>query len=228
MAEDSTNRFATLLLQRTLRVLRVIPGFATAERRPRSWLQRRDLQRLNDALARTPLADRYWLFGGVLLGWAREGRLLAHDFRDADFAYDAIDDDRFAAAVPELQRAGFERLFRFRSNDGEITEHTFRRSGAKFDFFRLNRRDSHYRYHVFASEPHREERFIELIGEIPAQPLEPVEFLGRTWLKPTDHEAELEAIYGDWRTPNPKWSFLNDHAIVERQTWKYPSYRWEG
>jgi hypothetical protein len=228
MTEDSTNRFAALLLQPTLRALRVIPGFATAERAPRSWLQRRDLRRLNDVLARTPLAGRYQLFGGVLLGWAREGRPLPHDFRDADFAYDAADDDRFAAAIPELQRAGFRRLFRFRSNDGEFSEHTFLRRGAKFEFFRFTRRDNHYRYHVFASDPEDEGRFIEMIGEIPAQPLEPVEFLGRTWLKPADHEAELEAIYGDWRTPDPEWSFLDDRAIVERRPWKYPDYQWDG
>ncbi len=44
-----------------------------------------DLQLLNDTLAAHGLAQSYWLWGGVLLGWAREGAPLAHD-RDADFA----------------------------------------------------------------------------------------------------------------------------------------------
>ena len=42
-----------------------------------------DLQRLNDVLATTPIANRYWLFGGLLLGYAREGSVLGHDAVDA-------------------------------------------------------------------------------------------------------------------------------------------------
>jgi hypothetical protein len=211
-----------LSLQATLRVLRKLPGFMVAERRPRSWLQKRTLQRLNDVLAETPLAGHYWLFGGLLLGWAREGRLLLHDFRDADFAYEAADDDRFAAAVPAIIEAGFEPLFRYRNSDSEYTEHSFKRAGSQFEFFRMTRDGANWRYHMYD-----EARLVEMIGQLAAQPLEEIEFLGRTWLKPVDHEAELVALYGDWRTPKPDWYSLDDDlGIVARRAWKYPDYRW--
>jgi hypothetical protein len=31
----------------------------------------------------------------------------------------------------------------------------------------------------------------------------PMEFLGRQWRKPADHEQYLSTVYGDWRTPIP-------------------------
>ena len=32
-----------------------------------------EMRRLNDVLEATPMAGRYWVWGGLLLGWAREG-----------------------------------------------------------------------------------------------------------------------------------------------------------
>lgn len=192
----------------------------------------RNLRRLHDALEQTPFAGRYWLFCGALLGWAREGRLLAHDFRDVDLAYDAVDHDQFLAAIPAILAAGFRPAFRYRSNDGTITEHSFFRQGAKFEFFRLTRVDDQYRYHVYGSERDDEDEGegeqLELVGALPAQPREPIKFLGRTWLKSADHGLELETMYGDWRTPDPGWSFLDDRAVVERLPWRSTSYRWDG
>ena len=72
-----------------------------------------DLRRLNDVLSHTSLAARYWVWGGMLLGWARDGSLLAHDTKhlDADFGVLAEDEERFDTAVPVLERAGFRRLY---------------------------------------------------------------------------------------------------------------------
>ena len=49
------------------------------------YLFEKNLVLLNDVLQSTPLAGRLWVLGGVLIGWAREGRVLAHDSHDADF-----------------------------------------------------------------------------------------------------------------------------------------------
>src|SRR5688500_4973529 len=92
---SKTPSLAGRVLRSTLRALRSVPGFHSAEKWMRGRLLRRNLRRLHDALEQTPLAGRYWLFGGMLLGWAREGRLLRHDYRDVDFGYEAADDDRF-------------------------------------------------------------------------------------------------------------------------------------
>jgi hypothetical protein len=45
-----------------------------------------NLRVLITVLARTRLAGRTWLFGGLLLGGVREGGLMLHDTSDTDFA----------------------------------------------------------------------------------------------------------------------------------------------
>jgi hypothetical protein len=130
--------------------------------------------------------------------------------------------------VPTLVEAGYKPLFRYRGNDGQVTEHSFQRWGAKIEFFRMTHCDDNFRYHVYAVDPNDEHRHVELLAMIPAQPMEPIEFLGRRWLKPADHERELEAVYGDWRTPDPHWSFLDDRAIVERRVWEHSNTNWDG
>src|SRR5689334_979466 len=94
-----------------------------------------DLRLFNDVLAASPLADRYWVWGGLLLGWAREGRVMPHDIGDADFCYDAVDDQLLDRTEPMLVAAGFKRWYFFRNNAGELTERVFVRNGSKFEFF---------------------------------------------------------------------------------------------
>jgi hypothetical protein len=178
----------------------------------------RQLQRLNDALRGTPLDARYWVVGGLLLGWARERRPLITDLHDADFAYL----DRFLASVPALVAAGFVPRHRFTSCDGRHVEHRFRRDGTHFEFFRLTPAGTRWRYSMFAlGEP-----ATELIAEVPIQPRVPLPFLGRMWLKVADHELALRTIYGDWRTDQPGWRFTCDRAIVERRPLPCLEYEW--
>lgn len=75
-----------------------LAGHRTFERR--LGPARRDV---NDVLATTDLAERYWVWDGMLRGWAREGRLLRHD-RDADFGIMAADVPVFEAAAPTSLR----------------------------------------------------------------------------------------------------------------------------
>jgi hypothetical protein len=185
-----------------------------------------DLRRLNDAIARTEFRGRYRLLGGLLLGWAREGRVLGHDLRDADFAYDGDDHDLFLAIVPELRAAGFRPMLRYRNNAGQHTEHCFSRRGAKFEFFRLDRVGDKHRYHLYGTDPARPDEQLEIVCELDAQPWEPVDFIGRTWLKPADHEAELELVYGSWRIPDPTWFFLDDGSKVSSRKWEVSDNTW--
>ena len=150
-----------------------------------------------------------------LLGWAREGRILPGD-ADADFAFSAADDERYARAVLALLDAGFRRWFCFRNNSGEITEETFVRRGAKFEFFRITDLGQQHQYYMYGRD---DQGPVELVARLARQELEPFEFLGRTWQKSADHEAELEAIYGDWRTPDPTFSYLDEGTIVGRSRW---------
>ena len=78
------------------------------------------LRLLHDVLAPTPFADRFWMWGGLLLGWARDGAPIPGD-ADADFAYAAADDDLLVATMPLLRAHGFREWFTFRTGTGPAT-----------------------------------------------------------------------------------------------------------
>ncbi len=109
----------------------------------------RDLRRLNDVLAASPLANRFSVCGGLLLGWARDGRVLSEDVRDADFAYFAEDATEFNWAARALVRSGFKADVRYFNNEGDPVEHVFRYHGARFEFFALHRREGRVRYFMY-------------------------------------------------------------------------------
>ncbi len=185
----------------------------------------RDLRRFNDVLSGTALSGRFWVWGGMLLGWAREGRLLGSDLDDADFAVLAEDEELLLDAVGALEDAGFRRAFRFRDNDGRVTEYTFVRHEAKFEFFLFfpGTDGAARHYFVYSESPNG---LLQLECKLDPQPLRSFDFLGRKWLKAKDHEKELEAIYGDWRAPNSTWSALDDRAIVSRDPWRSTDATW--
>lgn len=184
-----------------------------------------DLRRLADVLQATPLADRYWVWGGLLLGWAREGAVLAHDAADADFALRVEDLDRLLASAAAIRAAGFRPFRAYHNNAGAITEVCFLRHGCRFEFFVLAPHGEDFAYCVYGA---RDGELYQLDCQIPAQPLEDFEFLGRRWLKSADHARELSVIYGPWQVPDPSWSYLDDKTVVRRARWTNAHCRWIG
>ena len=183
-----------------------------------------DLRRLNDVLAQTALSGHYWLWGGILLGWAREGRVLPHDDMDADFAVLEDDWPLLEQAVPALELAGYRGVRRFVDHDGQVTERSFMRHGARFDFFKLSAVGDTARYTVYGRH---DGAYVEVEEEVPLQPTEEISFLGRTWRKVRDHERELAVLYGDWRTPDRQWSYTAAASNeVGRRGWDPTSSHW--
>jgi len=180
-----------------------------------------NLRLLNDVLAHEPIAGRYWLQAGLLLGWARERQILGSDPDDVDFFYSAWDTDRLLASVDALESAGFKLVRRFPGATGDATQISFERDGAVFEFFRADLVDDRIRYWSYGYGPNGP---IVNRAEICAQPLEEFWFLDRTWLKPRDHDAELTEMYADWRTPRPDWSYMDNPSIVERSAWDDSTY----
>jgi hypothetical protein len=187
-----------------------------------------NLRLLNDTLASTAMAGRYWMFAGLVLGWAREGKLLSHDCKDADFAYLGDDEELLQSAFPILAEAGFQPMFRFPSVDGPATEYCLEREGLRFDFFRLELDGDRLRYfnYGYAGPDWTQPSANECV--IPAQPLEEIRYLGRTWLKARDHDAELTALYGDWRTPDKGWDYMKAPSVVAQRPWDDSDHRWDG
>jgi hypothetical protein len=183
-----------------------------------------DLQCLNDTLQETELNGHYWVWGGLLLGWAREGAILTHDCFDADFAVADKDFNRLVHAVPAIVRAGFRCDRRFVNRNGQVTELTFVRHGARFDFFRLfpvADRQHYYLYNITLKE------IAEIEASIPEQETVPFSFIGRTWLKHKDHELELRSVYGSWEVPDPSWSYLDTLSIHARRVSPYSHFDWQ-
>ena len=178
-----------------------------------------NLQLLNDVLAQTALAERYWLWGGVLLGWAREGRLLGHDAADADFGILAADESVWLAATPALAAAGFRPYLTWTNSKGVITEYVLKKDQAHFDFFLLFPEGAKARYWLYA--PLRgKAAYVELEGVVVVNAFSTMRFLERSWRKPADHDAHLTEVYGDWRTPNPHHNYVVDErSIVSRRLW---------
>jgi hypothetical protein len=159
----------------------------------------------------------------MLLGWAREKAILSHDTLDADFAVLDQDFHRLVSAVPEIVNAGFKCDRYFVNNNGDVTELTFMRHGASFDFFRMFPADGRLRYFLYG--PTRN-GVTEAQASVPEQVMVPFSFLSRTWLKHENHELELRSVYGAWQVPDPSWSYLNAANIEAHRLWHYSSFDW--
>lgn len=183
-----------------------------------------DLRDLHDALESTELRGHYWVWGGLLLGWARDGAILAHDSLDADFAVADDDFQRLINAVPAIVEAGFKCDRYFANNDGYVTEITVMRRGARFEFFRMFPEAGRLRYFMYGLE---QAGPIELEAYLPEQATVPFSFLGRTWLKHEDHELELRSMYGSWEIPDPSWSYTDGPDIEVRRPSHGFEYDWQ-
>jgi hypothetical protein len=188
-------------------------------------LMERNLRLLHDVLAASAIAGRYWLFGGLLLGAVREGEIMLHDSKDADFGVRVADVPRLVSAFPALVEAGFAPFYRFPGAHGPAHEYSFKKDDAKFEFFVTEVLDGRLTWHNCG---YREDGAPILNRcAIPAQPLDEIRFVGRTWLKPADADVELTALYGDWRTPAPGFSYMEAPTIVSRHPWDDSTFtRW--
>jgi hypothetical protein len=180
-----------------------------------------DLRDLNDVLEKTSLREHYRLMHGLLLGWAREGGIMPHDVLDVDIAIADEEFYRMTEAIPALLKAGFKCSRRFINNDGQLTEVTFSKHGAGFDFFRMFSDGDRAWYYLYDATT-------VLRASIPDQEAVPFVFLNRTWLKSKDHELELRSIYGSWEIPDPSFSYLDCLNIESRYPVRYKQYEWRG
>jgi hypothetical protein len=176
-----------------------------------------NLRLLHDTLARTPISGRYWFFGGLLLSAIREGEIMLHDTKDADWAFLGEDEERLVAAFPALAEAGFAPHFRFPGATGPATEFSFQKDGAKFEFFRVDVAGDRFtwRNHGILDDG----TALQNTCAIPAQPLDELRFLDRTWLKVRDHDLELTALFDTWRIPAPGFDYMDAPTIVATNPW---------
>lgn len=171
---------------------------------------------LNDTLRDSPAHNLYWICGGALLGWARDGALIKHD-TDIDFHYWHEDTDKLNAGFDLLIAVGFKPLCRWKNTNGEITEHVLAYKGIKFEFFSAKKVGGNTQCTVYASKIHAGIPPTELLCETPGCELEEFEFYGRKWLKPADHESYLDRQYGNWRVPDPNHYHAHTPAVISQK-----------
>ena len=172
----------------------------------------RGLVRLHDTLAATPLHDRYWINGGLLLGCIRDGGPISHD-DDADFSFWESDRELMVEAVRALQSNGFRLRRKRPNNDGTFSKWSMRFQGIDFDFIQMENHGATIRWisHAGALD-------LEMLNEVPNHGLKKLELFGRQWMIPDEPGTYLEALYGNWREPNPNYQFWHDSkAIIERR-----------
>ncbi len=173
------------------------------------------LNKLHETLRNSPLHNKYCIAFGALLGWAREGALLKHD-SDIDFLFWREDRDALETGIDMLLDAGFKYKCCWRNTQNEVTEQCLAWRGLRFEFFEASKVAGKVQFYAYGKD-RRGGQLFELLHEIPDFELAEFEFLGNTWQKPADHEKFLTAVYGDWQTPNTKYSYVRDgEAIILR------------
>ena len=168
---------------------------------------------LYDTLATTSMHGKYWVNGGLLLGCVRDGGPLPGD-DDVDFSFWAVDRDRMIEALRVLENKGFCRRKKRPNNDRTFTKWSLRFQGVDYDFIQMEDHGSTMRWISHAGTPG-----LEILNEVPNHGLKGMELYDRQWMIPDDPDTYLQALYGDWRHPDPNYCFWDDSQAVIK---KYP------
>lgn len=176
---------------------------------------KKSLQLLNQ----TAMRSRFWICGGVLLGYARERAIIRGD-TDIDFHYWVEDEALLRDVLQELSGQGVEYAGCYINNDGQVTQHVLKVLGVKVEFFAAWRNTDCIEWYCYTTR-HWNRPVRQFLNRIPDLQFEPVQFYGVEVLKPLDHDLYLKALYGDWRKPMPDYTYYVDSgAIVSCQPWR--------
>lgn len=171
-----------------------------------------------NSLKDTPMKDKFWLCGGALLGYAREGALLKHD-NDIDFHYWSSDALLIEDTLKSLKIYGFKYCYNLKNSSGNITQHTIKYKNVKIDFFEAIKKDTNIQWTCYTTK-HWNRPARQFLNQIPSVELTAVEFYGVSILKPLDHDAYLTALYGDWQKPMKDYTYyIDSKAIISKEPW---------
>lgn len=189
----------------------------TGERAHRAMRMLRDVTDILD-----DAGVRYWLEAGTLLGIVREQRLLPWD-TDMDIAIRGEDYPRLLACMRRLWLVGYRLRMKRHVVDTEACRigtprllkvrtrrMLFFRGDLLLDIFINFKANGRYHWTIgrddFITHLSAPARFYEQLDQL--------EFDGKVYPIPSNHEAYLAYRYGNWRVPVKEWCcFSDDHAI---------------
>ncbi|NNN18993.1 MAG: hypothetical protein HKL84_03970 [Acidimicrobiaceae bacterium] len=184
----------------------------------------KDLPRFYDTIESTELAGHWWLWSGTLLGFVRDQQPLRWD-DDVDFAIDRKDVNLLLRSLPYLKKRGYRPKRNFLDDNGNVLGMHLVYRGIIYDFFIFDDIGSQCfqfsQFGVLNGGPVRQ------ICDIPRQELSSIEALGRNWPCSADLDLELTAIYGNWREPDPTWSYLSSPCVRVTELWYRNLDTWE-
>ncbi len=141
----------------------------------------------------------YFVMGGALLGFIREGKLLNHD-EDIDIGI--FIDDWSPRIHMELERKGFKFISKMGTNL-EGLEYRFVKNGIQLDIFFWYKEEHHYWYAAWWRENKLKDRIRLVFSPFK---IDTMNVLGENFSIPSNPESWLEQIYGsDWMTPKTNW-----------------------
>ena len=161
---------------------------------------------------------------GTLLGIIREDRLLPWD-TDLDISITDADLQKVVDNKRKFWKIGYRIRFRRFKNDigsykkGEIRiikvqtrKWYFFKDKSILDIFIMKREDDGHTF-VVNDKPH-------ILKTIPVDfhdKFSKINFAGKSFTIPSNHESYLEYIYGDWRTPKKEFDFKYEGNVVIKE-----------
>lgn len=154
----------------------------------------------------------FFLDGGSLLGAYRDGDFCLGDENDIDLASYAEYQDRIPEIIEAARKAGFKLYHHWKGDPlapGRGQEIAVIRGKCyipelcvekpmKIDFYFYEKKEPDAWTCVYDNKERCTPRVVPLAN---IQKLEPIEFYGRTFKRPSGIDEYLTATYGDWRTP---------------------------
>ncbi len=144
----------------------------------------------------------HWLTDGTLLGYYREGKLLAHD-KDADLGVFIKD------YKPEIITAFKKKGWKLRYVFGKLSvgfELTFEKNKEHIDLFFFYEEGDKFWHGAWSYFDGKKRNLIKYYYD--KFSLKETDFLGEKFLIPADTLHYIETKYGkDWKTPQKNWDW---------------------
>ncbi len=154
---------------------------------------------------------RYWLDFGTLLGIVREGRILPWD---DDMDISIFEEDRQKVhdiVMPEIKKLNYRIYSRYHHIDDDVLKYGdfrafrvrnyrwfFFRGYVKIDIFVMYKKGDYYYWYELGNK-HKIPSYL-------VKEFDQIEFNGKLYTKPKDHDAYLTYHYGNWRVPNKEYN----------------------